>query len=108
MAGSPSEVSIEVLAGARVRVTSTFTPLGSTTPADPTTVTFKTYSPAGATTTLVYGTDAAVVKYSAGVYYLDVIASTRGIWWVQAKGSGATGINVVTEVAIKADAPVIA
>lgn len=47
---------------------------------DPTTVTFKYKNPAGTTTTLVYGTDAALVKDSTGNYHVDVNANASGLW----------------------------
>ena len=54
--------------------------------ADPSTVTYKYRKPGSATvTTLVYGTDAAVVKSATGTYYVDVDLDTGGIWtdwWV--------------------------
>jgi len=109
MAGNPCKVEVEVMQGTRVRVTATFTALGASTPSDPTTVTFKVKPPdVGATVeTYVYGVDSEVVRSSAGVFYLDVTCTTRGVWWVQGKGSGPTGINAVMEVAINTDGTVI-
>lgn len=109
MTTSNATVDVTVLAGGRARVTATFTPLDSTTPGDPASVVFKVLAP-GATepTTYTYGADAALVRSSAGVYYLNVTASTKGDWYVKVHGSGATGINAVAEVVIQAKGTVIA
>lgn len=56
--------------GDKVRLTTTFTNLAGTA-TDPTAVTFRMKLPNGTTTTYVYGTDAALVKSSTGVYYVD-------------------------------------
>lgn len=40
---------------------------------DPTVVTFKQRTPSGVETTYVYGTDAEVVRYSAGNFHVDVL-----------------------------------
>lgn len=54
--------------------------------ADPSTVTYKYRKPGSATvTSLVYGTDAEVVKDSTGNYHVDLELDTGGIWtdwWV--------------------------
>lgn len=47
-------------------------------PVDPGVVTFKIKTPAGTTTTYVYGTDAAVVKTGTGRYYVDYVATMEG------------------------------
>lgn len=74
--------------GDLVRVTGTFTN-ASDAATDPTTVTCKVKTPAGVTTTYLYGTDAALVKDSTGVYHLDITASTSGQWWYRWEGTGA-------------------
>jgi len=56
--------------------------------ADPTTVTFKIKSPAGTTTTLVYGTDAAAVKDSTGNYHVDRTPDAAGEWSYKFIGAG--------------------
>jgi hypothetical protein len=73
-----------------VRLTGTFTNSAGAA-ADPTTVTFSYTDPNGTTTTLVYLTDAALVKDSTGVYHVDIAASIEGIWrwrWLST-GTGA-------------------
>lgn len=109
MAGSPAKVEVTVLSGTRVRLTATFTPLGTTVPADPSSVVFKTLAPTSGAeaTTYTYGVDAAVVRSSAGVFYLDVTCNARGTWWMQVKGSGPSGIQAVAEVAVQCDGTVI-
>jgi hypothetical protein len=48
--------------------------------ADPTTVTFKFETPAGAETTYVYLTDAQLVRDSLGLFHVNLTASAHGIW----------------------------
>jgi hypothetical protein len=48
--------------------------------ADPDTVKVSVKDPAGTITTKIYGTDAAVIKASTGVYYIDVNANAVGSW----------------------------
>jgi len=65
--------------GDLVRVTGTFKTLaGAVT--DPTAVFFSFQTPAGTTATYTYGTDAALVKSSTGVYYVDVSVTSAGNW----------------------------
>lgn len=56
---------------------------------DPTVVTVKVRQPNGTMTTYVYGTDAAVVKTAAGIYYVDVTTDQRGEWNFRFEGTGA-------------------
>jgi hypothetical protein len=64
----------------------------SGTPLDPTAVFCKVRSPSGTVTLYTYGVDAALVRASAGSYYVDVDASQPGKWdyrfW--ATGTGKT------------------
>jgi len=55
---------------------------------DPTTVTFKSKKPSGTITTLVYGTDAAVVKDATGQYHVDVTTDEKGEWNFRFEGTG--------------------
>lgn len=57
--------------------------------ADPTTVTFKYTNPAGTITTLIYLTDAALVKDSTGNYHVDVSINAAGMWYYRWQGTGA-------------------
>ena len=73
-----------------VRQTGTFTNSAGAA-ADPTGVTFSYTDPNGTTTSLVYLTDAALVKDSTGVYHVDITASIEGIyrWRWLSTGTGA-------------------
>ena len=62
--------------GDLVRCTGTFASSGSNV--NPSTVMFKVKSPAGTVTTYTYGTDAALVRDSTGVYHVDVDAAMAG------------------------------
>lgn len=65
--------------GDLVRCTGTFTTAaGAAT--DPTVVGCKVLPPGGTVTTYVYGTDAALVKDSTGVYHVDVSGTVAGYW----------------------------
>lgn len=90
--------------GALVRLAVEFNVNG--TPTDPTAVTFKVRVPAGTVTTYVYGTDAQLVKASAGTvirdadgnavwtaaasgtYYVDYPTAAEGIHWWRMQGTG--------------------
>jgi len=50
------------------------------TAVDPTTLTFKCESPSGTVTTLVYGTDGALLRLTTGEYYVDVTPDEAGTW----------------------------
>jgi len=73
--------------GDLVRVTGTFTNAAGAA-VDPTAVLFKVKAPNGQTTTYTYGTDAALVKESTGVYYVDVNANQSGKWRVRWYSTG--------------------
>ncbi|MCB8986904.1 MAG: hypothetical protein H6661_04050 [Ardenticatenaceae bacterium] len=72
--------------GDELKITATFTDEDGAA-ADPGTVTFKTKDPAGAVVSYVYGTDAEVVKVSAGVYKLVFTPSAEGDWYWRAEGT---------------------
>jgi len=74
--------------GDLVRVAATFKNAAGTD-TDPTTVSFRYTAPSGTVTTLVYGTDAALVKASVGNYYVDLDANEAGIWFHVFIGTGA-------------------
>lgn len=65
--------------GDLVRVSAAFTDDAGTA-TDPTTVSIAYKSPAGVTTTLVYGTDPEVVRDSAGHYHADIDVTESGTW----------------------------
>lgn len=76
------------LQGNQIRVERTFKRglAGADGVGDPSTVTYKYRKPGSTTvTSLVYGTDAEVVRDSTGVYHVDLELDTAGIWtdwWV--------------------------
>lgn len=72
-----------------LRVTGTYTNAAGAF-IDPAVVKFSVRTPAGTITTYTYLTDAALVRASAGVYYLDVSFITAGRWMVRhfSTGSG--------------------
>lgn len=82
------------------RFTCTFTGVGNSTATDPQGVRFDAVPPSGTATTYVYGTDAELVKSSAGVYYVDLTLDTTGQWvvWFQATGSNAISDKHVATV----------
>lgn len=65
--------------GDEIRCTGTFTDADGTAQ-DPTAVMFAYKDPSGTTTTLTYGTDAALIKSDTGVYYVDLDIDESGIW----------------------------
>jgi hypothetical protein len=71
---------IPVVVGELVRVTCVFTSLDDGAAYDPATVTFITREPDGDIVKLVYGTDAAVQRDSAGLFHIDLTVATAGVW----------------------------
>jgi hypothetical protein len=68
--------------GTRVKCQMTFyADEAETTPADPTTITFKIRVPKGGVTTYVHGVDGALVKTGTGVFYAywDTDEATDGV-----------------------------
>lgn len=72
--------------GQKVRVTCQFKVDGALT--DPTTVTCKVMDPSRNVSTYVYGTDAALVKESTGVYHVDIPTDETKEWSVRFEGTG--------------------
>lgn len=60
----------------------------SGTDVDPGVVTVKVKNPIGAVTAYVYGTDAEVIRDSAGNYHADIAADKEGVWFYRWEGSG--------------------
>ena len=69
-----------------VRVSADFTL--ATIDTDPSTIKCYYKDPTGTITTLVYGTDGALVKDSAGKYHVDISAATSGNWYYRFEGTG--------------------
>ena len=55
---------------------------------DPTTITFKYRKPDETVVNLVFGTDAALVKESTGIYYVDIDIDSVGTWYYRFEGTG--------------------
>lgn len=68
--------------GDKVRCTGTIAQTNGTN-IDPTTVRawYRMPGSAGIVTTLIYGTDAALVKSATGIYYMDVDVDTQGTYY---------------------------
>jgi hypothetical protein len=62
---------------------------------DPTTITFKLYSPDAAITTYVYNTDTEILRTSEGDYYVDVTPNLPGRWCFRWES---TGTNLATAI----------
>lgn len=58
-------------------------------PTDPTTVRLLWRVAGGPTTTWVYGTDAQVVRDSAGAFHADILATIEGLHYYRWEGTGA-------------------
>lgn len=63
---------------------------------DPSTVTFKSYSPSGVTASLVYLTDAEVVRLNTGDYAVDFVPDESGRWFYRWSSTGA-GTSIAIE-----------
>jgi len=73
--------------GDLVRCAGTFTDASGNL-VDPTVVKAATQNPAGTDTIYQYGTDAALVRDSAGAYHLDVSATSAGRWYYRFYSTG--------------------
>lgn len=69
-----------------VRISSEFTVSGTDT--DPTTVTCYYKDPTGVVTTLVYGSNNALVRDVTGKYHVDISATIAGNWWYRFEATG--------------------
>lgn len=73
--------------GDLIRCTGTFTDADGNVQ-DPTTVIFKMREPDGTITTYTYNVDDEAVRSSEGVYYVDVSATSHGVWSYRWAGTG--------------------
>lgn len=55
---------------------------------DPDTVSARTYSPSGSTTTYIYGVDAVLTKLATGRYQLSLEPAASGPWYYKFFGTG--------------------
>jgi hypothetical protein len=74
--------------GDRVRVRATFTDVDTDEPVDPDEVFFAYQFPNAVAVTLTYGTDAEIVRESAGVYAVQIDADSPGRVQVRAWSTG--------------------
>lgn len=77
----------EYYPGNLVRVDGNFTDENNA-PADPSTVSVKVRTPAGASTTYTYGVDPEVIKDSVGNYHIDLQPDLEGTWYYRWEGTG--------------------
>ena len=89
--------------GRLVRFSAAFTNAAGTA-TDPTAVTFKIRSPAGTTTTYVYGTDAELVRDSAGNFHVDFAMTAAGDWAHRWEGTGAVVTAEESQVVVEPSA----
>lgn len=75
--------------GTKQRVTGTFKNAAGSA-ADPSTIAFQYRKPGASTVTLVYGTDAALMRSATGVYYVDLTIGDgeHGIWQYRWESTG--------------------
>lgn len=73
--------------GALVRLSAAFTDQAGL-PDDPTTVLFKTKSPAGLVSNYAWPTDVLVVRDAAGLFHVDITADEVGNWCYRSEGAG--------------------
>jgi hypothetical protein len=66
------------------------------TDVDPSTVTFKAYSPSGIVTTYVYATDAELIRANTGDYYVEFVPDESGRWHYRWSSTG-TGTATALE-----------
>jgi len=85
-----------------VRLTGTFYDIDDAV-TDPAAVSFQYKFPGGSTVTLVYGTDAAVVKSSTGVYYVDLATDTVGITFYRFLSTGTGKAAAWSQFQVKTD-----
>lgn len=71
-----------------VRLSATFADMdGVATDPDTVTIQYRIYGQAS--TSLVYGTDAEVIKDGVGMYHTDVVLTSRGSYWYRWESTGA-------------------
>lgn len=70
-----------------VRVSASFKSLSGSL-IDPTSACLVYKAPSGSSSTLVYGTDGALVRDETGIYHVDITATSAGRWDVRWSSSG--------------------
>lgn len=79
----------EYAVGQQIKLSGFFSLASSGAGTDPTTITVKVKTPAGVTTTWVYGVDSQVVKSGTGDYYANWTITESGTHWYEWNGTGA-------------------
>ena len=89
--------------GNKIRMTGTFTdPLDSDAAVDPSSVYCSVRTPSNVTTDYQYGVNANVTKSSTGVYYIDLLLTDDGYWYVRWWGKdSSSNVSVAEEVVVK-------
>jgi len=88
--------------GDLIRLSAAFTVDGVA--ANPTIIRCKVRTPGGVVTTSVYGTDAALVRDSTGVYHLDLSVTTSGTYTYRWEGTGAAQAAEETTLLVRRSA----
>ncbi len=90
----------EYIYGQVVHLSMTFEIEATSTLTDPTTLTVKVRPPSHTVSTYVYGTDAEIVRDSAGTFHIDIptaVTLGEGPWQVRVESTGtAAGADEVT------------
>src|SRR5262245_61262285 len=94
----------KIYAGSPTRIGAHFEDEGGVD-VDPATITFTLRSPCGVESTYVYGTDANVVKTSAGDYYAEVTPDRGGRWhWAWSSTGTDKAIRFAGSIVVQEDA----
>ena len=80
------------LVGEKIKITGTFKEEGDL--GDPAVIRASYKNPLSVITTLIYGTDSALIKESTGVYSFEIILNHAGFWYYRMDDGGA---NVAAE-----------
>lgn len=81
-----------------------FTPVGSTTPTDPSSVMLTVRDPTGAVNTYTFGVGSTVERLSAGTYRALIVPAVKGRWWfVWKAASPLPGVNATGQDTINVD-----
>jgi hypothetical protein len=82
--------------GDLVRLRATFVSTDMVTPADPSTIVFRTLSPASGVACYGFGSaNASITRATVGAYYKDITPDVYGDWAYNALGTG--GVQAVSE-----------
>ena len=82
--------------GSAIRLTASFRDENGTD-IDPDTLKIKAWSPQGILSQYVYGTDANVVRASAGNYYAEVTPDAAGLWRIRWETTGTNATHATED-----------